>query len=99
MEITTASGINNGDANSPDENEESNRQHLAGEIGQTETGSGDIGSDNGSDEDLEDSLPGATAGETVAENDSANAGAGIDYGGIGDDAGPITESTEEQQDD
>jgi hypothetical protein len=56
--------------------------------GQESNGAQSIG---GSEEDRAASLPGTTGGETAADSDSA--GAGIDYGGTADDAGPITEST------
>lgn len=83
MEMKTAAGKNNNGTNGPAENEEQNDQQATGESKQIEKGLG-YGD------------PGEGSGETVSGNDSENAGAGIDYGGIGDDAGPITESTEEE---
>jgi hypothetical protein len=102
MEITTAAGISVGDTPGPAENEQQEEQQLSGGSGQIEKGSGygppgegsgetvpadEEGNSSGRlEEDRAASLPGTTAGETVADSD--NAGAGINYGGVGDDAGP-----------
>src|SRR4051812_38753349 len=56
----------------------------------------DVTGNGGSEEERAEALPGTTAGETVTENNSDNAGAGIDYGGTGDDAEAIMDNTEEK---
>lgn len=69
----------------------------SGETAAADDGSS-ISNTSGPEEDRAAALPGTTASETVSENDSKNAGAGIDYGGTGDDAGAITESTDGEPD-